>query len=67
MTEIITNPFITTGYRGSGKFIRQYGLLSASSVKFAVPASLDKSLLTNDFGVYQVYDKFLGMWLTKNY
>ena len=49
----------------SGKFIRQYGLLSASSVKSAVPALLDKGLVTNDFGVYQLYDKFLEMWLNK--
>ena len=47
----------------SGKFIRKYGLLSASSVKSAVPALIDKGLVTNEFGTYQVYDKFLEMWL----
>ncbi len=48
----------------SGKFIKRYGLLSASSVKSAVPALLDKGLITNELGVYQVYDKFVEMWLT---
>ena len=49
----------------SGKFIHKYGLLSASSVKSAVPALLDKGLITNEFGVYQLYDKFFEMWLTE--
>lgn len=48
----------------SGKFIKRYGLLSASSVKSAVPALLDKGLITNELGVYQVYDKFVELWLT---
>lgn len=49
----------------SGKFIRKHGLLSASSVKSAVPALLDKGLITNEFGVYQLYDKFFELWLTE--
>ena len=49
----------------SGKFIRKHGLLSTSSVKSAVPALLDKGLITNEFGVYQLYDKFFEMWLTE--
>ncbi len=48
----------------SGKFIKRHGLLSASSVKSAVPALLDKGLITKDKGIFQVYDKFLEMWLT---
>ena len=47
----------------SGKFIKRHGLLSASSVKSAVPALLDKGLITSDKGAYQVYDKFLELWL----
>ena len=47
----------------TGKFIKRHGLLSASSVKSAVPALLDKGLITSDKGVYQVYDKFLEIWL----
>jgi len=48
----------------SGKFIKRHGLLSASSVKSAVPALLDKGLVTSELGIYQVYDKFLELWLT---
>lgn len=47
----------------SGKFVRKYGLLSPSSVKSAVPALVEKGLVTNELGTYQVYDKFLEMWL----
>lgn len=47
----------------SGAFIKRHALLSPSSVKSAVPALLDKGLITSDKGVYQVYDKFLEMWL----
>lgn len=49
----------------SGKFIKRHGLLSASSVKSAVPALLDKGLITYESGCYQVYDKFLALWLTR--
>ena len=47
----------------SGKFIKRHGLLSASSVKSAIPALLDKGLITSDKGEFQIYDKFFEMWL----
>ena len=50
----------------SGKFIKRHGLLSASSVKSAIPALLDKGLITCEKGIYQVYDKFLEMWLQQS-
>ena len=43
--------------------MRKYGLGSPNSVKSAVPALLDKGLVTNEFGIYQVYDKFLELWI----
>ena len=49
----------------SGKFTRKYGLVSPNSVKSALPALIDKGLVTNDRGVYQVYDKFFNLWLNK--
>jgi len=49
----------------SGKFVRRHGLLSTSSVKSAVPALLEKGLITNELGVYQLYDKFLEMWMNQ--
>ncbi|MDO4186096.1 MAG: ATP-binding protein [Bacteroidales bacterium] len=47
----------------SGKFVKRNGLLSPSAVKSAVNALLDKGLITQEKGVYQVYDKFLDIWL----
>ena len=49
----------------SGKFARRHGLPSPSAVKSAITALLDKDLITHDRGVYQVYDKFLEIWMNK--
>lgn len=50
----------------SGKFVKKHGLVSPNSVKAAVPALIDKGLLTFDKGTYQVYDKFFDIWLKQN-
>lgn len=50
----------------SGAFVKRNGLLSPNSVKAAIPALIDKGLLTMDGGTYQVYDKFFGQWLAQN-
>lgn len=50
----------------SGKFAYKYGLVSPNSVKSAVPALIDKGLLTMDKGVYQLYDKFFHLWLLQH-
>ena len=47
----------------SGDFAKRHGLVSASSVSSAVKALLDKDLITNDKGVFQVYDKFFDLWI----
>lgn len=47
----------------SGKFVKRNGLVSPSAVKSAVNALMDKDLITQEKGVYQVYDKFLDIWL----
>lgn len=49
----------------SGKFAKRYGLASPSAVKSAVNALLDKDLVTQNKDVYQVYDKFLELWLLR--
>jgi hypothetical protein len=49
----------------SGKFAKRYGLVSPSAVKSAVNALLDKDLITQNKDFYQVYDKFLEIWLRK--
>ena len=46
-------------------FIRKYGLVSPSSVSSAVKSLLDKGFITNDKGVYSVYDKFFLLWLDR--
>lgn len=47
----------------SGNFAKRHGLVSASSVSSAIKALLDKDLITNNKGVYQVYDKFFDIWV----
>lgn len=49
----------------SGKFAKRYGLVSPSAVKSAVNALLDKDLITQEKGVYHIYDKFLEIWLRR--
>ena len=49
----------------SGKFAKRHSLPSPSAVKSAVNALLDKDLITQTKGVYQVYDKFLEIWLKR--
>lgn len=51
----------------SGGFTKRHGLASPNSVKSAIPALIDKGLLTQDKGVYKVYDLFFTIWLVKNF
>lgn len=48
-----------------GKFIKKYSLSSSSSVSSALKGLLDKDFLTEDKGVYSLYDKFFVLWLEK--
>lgn len=50
-----------------GSFTKKHGLASPNSVKSAVPALIDKGLLTQDKGVYKVYDLFFAIWLARNF
>ena len=49
----------------SGKFVKKNGLVSPSAVKSAVNALMDKDLITQNKGIYEVYDKFLEIWLNR--
>ena len=49
----------------SGKFAKRYGLASPSAVQSAVNALMDRDLVTQYKDVYQVYDKFLALWLKR--
>lgn len=47
------------------KFIKKYHLTAASSVQTTVRSLMDKQLLTSHLGVYEVYDKFFSIWLSR--
>lgn len=51
----------------SGAFIKKHGLLSQSSVQTAVKQLFDKEIITSEDNVYQVYDRFFGLWLANLY
>ncbi|WP_203558751.1 ATP-binding protein [Bacteroides sp. 51] len=51
----------------SADFIKKHGLYSASSVQSAVRQLLEKELVTKEGAVYQIYDRFFGLWLSKTY
>lgn len=51
----------------SGKFIKKHGLLSQSSVQTAVKQLFGKEIITSENNVYQVYDRFFGLWLANLY
>ena len=47
-------------------FVKRYHLSSASSVQKSAQSLMEKQLLTQQQGVYEVYDKFLSEWLSKS-
>lgn len=51
----------------SADFIARHGLYSSSSVQSAARQLLDKELLTKDKNIYQVYDRFFGLWVAQTY
>lgn len=61
--------FIAIAKEGKAKgitgmaFMKKYRLHTASVVTAAVRSLLDKDLITQDKGVYQVYDPFFSLWI----
>ena len=51
----------------SAAFIKKHGLQSASSVQTSLKQLLDKEIITREENTFQVYDRFLGLWLSKAY
>ncbi len=47
------------------KFIKKHHLTAASSVQTTVRSLIDKQLVTSHLGIYEVYDKFFGIWLSR--
>lgn len=48
-----------------GKFIKRYHLPTPSTIQTTVKALIDKQLVTNQQGTYEVYDRFLSIWLSE--
>lgn len=71
MPEKQRNVFLAIASAGKAKeisggtFIRKYRLPSPSSVISAVKGLLEKDFITEDRGVYWVYDLFFVMWLRR--
>lgn len=49
------------------KFIRAYHLPAASTIQTALKSLLERQLITQRLGTYEVYDKFLSIWISKNF
>ena len=47
-------------------FLTKYQLGAASTVKTAVKSLMEKELLIDNNGEYQIYDRFFGLWLVEN-
>lgn len=47
------------------KFIKKHHLTAASSVQTTIRSLMDKQLVTSHLGVYEVYDKFFSIWLSR--
>lgn len=51
----------------SAKFIKKYGLLSASSVQAATTMLLKNDIITKTDNGYRIYDFFFSQWLAKTF
>ena len=47
--------------------LKKYRLTSASSVQSGLKGLLEKDMLTQESGGYQVYDRLFNIWLRRNY
>lgn len=46
-------------------FISQYGLGATSTVRSEIKALVEKELVLDIQGAYQVYDRFISLWLKR--
>ena len=46
-------------------FINKYHLAGASSIQATIKTLIDKQLVTKRLGVYEVYDKFFSIWMSR--
>ena len=51
----------------SGDFVRKYKLQTPSSVQSALRYLIEKDLVTQEKNVFQVYDRFFGLWIKQKF
>lgn len=51
----------------SSRFIKKHHLSTASTIQVALKSLMEKQLITHNLGEYEVYDKFMSLWINKNY
>jgi len=51
----------------SSQFVKKHKLTSASSVQAALKGLLEKDFVTQEKDNIQIYDRFFGIWLKRNY
>lgn len=49
------------------KFIKRYHLPTPSTIQTTAKALVDKQLVTNNQGTYELYDRFLSIWLSETF
>jgi len=47
----------------SGDFVKKHSLLSSASVQTSAKQLYEKEIITTENSMYQVYDRFFGLWL----
>lgn len=50
----------------SGTFVKSHKLTSASSVQKAAKSLIEQQIITQEMGVYEIYDKFFALWLVQS-
>lgn len=50
----------------SGTFVKKHKLTSASSVQKAAKSLVEQQVLTQELGIYEIYDKFFALWLAQS-
>lgn len=54
-----------TAIKGNA-FIKKYNLPGASTIQTTIKTLIEKQLVTDTLGCYEVYDKFFAIWLNRN-
>lgn len=63
---VVINPFITNGYLSLHYFVivwKKQSNCKEDMIDEAVKGLLEKDFITQDMGVYTLYDRFFAQWL----